>query len=138
MDWAAKYVGLPFAEHGRDESGVDCYGLVRLVWRNECGLELPSYVTEYDSTMDRESIAQALASFGHERDEWIRIPLGQEQPFDGVLLRMLGFPMHVGVVVTPGVMLHCEQGLDAALDRYNTMRWRNRLVGCWRHHSLQG
>ena len=41
--WANKYVGLPWAWKGRTSEGVDCYGLLRLVYRDERGIALPEH-----------------------------------------------------------------------------------------------
>ena len=30
--WAGHYIGLPFRDHGRDRSGLDCWGLIATVW----------------------------------------------------------------------------------------------------------
>lgn len=37
-----KYIGIPYAERGRDYDGCDCYGFVRLVLLDR-GVELPLY-----------------------------------------------------------------------------------------------
>lgn len=140
-DWVEGYVGLPFKERGRAMDGADCYGLVRLVWEREFGIILPAWIDESwaeaeNDAAGRKRVAAALATLGYAAGDWIALGAGEEGAGDGVLLRMLGFPIHVGLVVAPGWMLHCERGLDSALERYDSLRWRNRLVGFWRHRSL--
>jgi cell wall-associated NlpC family hydrolase len=39
--WVADNIGLPFVEAGRDRSGVDCWGLARLVWCEQGGCVVP-------------------------------------------------------------------------------------------------
>ena len=132
-EWAADYVGLPFKEHGRDRGGTDCFGIVRLVLAEQFGVELPAYVDGYASTEDAEDIARIIRG---ELAPWREIPAGEERPGDVVLIRMLNHPMHVGVVVAKGWMLHIEEGIDACLDRYDGARWRRRIVGIYRHETL--
>lgn len=38
-----KYMEIPYMYNGRDEKGCDCYGLVRLVLKNEKEIELPLF-----------------------------------------------------------------------------------------------
>ena len=42
-DWCAQYIGLPFVEGGRDRSGLDCYGLLRLVINERYAGSVPEY-----------------------------------------------------------------------------------------------
>ena len=41
--WAAQYVGIPFAPHGRTHHACDCYGLVALVLGEVFHVEVPFY-----------------------------------------------------------------------------------------------
>lgn len=43
MHWAAKYVGMPYEAGARGPEKVDCWGMVRLIYRNEFGIDLPEY-----------------------------------------------------------------------------------------------
>ena len=46
-----KYIGLPYKENGRSTEGVDCWGLARLFYKHELGIELPSYTELYAGTV---------------------------------------------------------------------------------------
>lgn len=128
--WVADYVGLPFKEKGRDRSGVDCWGLVRLVLAERFGIEVPSYVEEYGSTKERETIGAVIAR--EVQPPWVEVLPGQERPGDVVLMRRGRHPIHVGLVVAPGRMLHVEEGIEACVEDYRGLAWSRRVVGIWR------
>ena len=131
--WAGDYVGLPFAEHGRDRTGVDCWGLVRLVLGERFGVALPCHGTDYRSTLDADGLGALIAR--EMRPAWRPVD-GPGRAGDVALLRLRGAPMHVGVVVAPGVMLHVEQGIDSVIERSDGLRWKKRLLGIYRHEDM--
>lgn len=128
--WVGHYIGLPFKEHGRDRRGVDCWGLVRLVMAEQFGIVLPSYSTYYDSTTREDQLAPLIAE---ERQHWIPIEHGEEVFGDVVVLRMRGQPIHVGLVIEKGRMLHAEVGIGSVLDSYVSARWILRVTGFYRY-----
>lgn len=131
--WTDAYIGLPFKEHGRDRSGLDCWGLVRLVLAERFGLELPSFGEAYRGLRDREAIAAAVEA---ERPTWAPVVVGHETAGDVPLFRMRGAPLHVGVVVRPPLMVHIQRGTGSALEDYRGLRWRDRLLGVYRHPQM--
>lgn len=131
-DWVSAYVGLPFKEGGRNRDGLDCYGLLRLVINERFEGGVPEYEgIAYRPGEDRS----LLAALMDERIRlWRPIAKGDEQPGDGVLLRVMGRPIHVGVVVAPGFMLHIEKNCDSVLERFTAgSRWERRVLGFYRH-----
>lgn len=130
--WAAHYIGLPFAERGRDHKGVDCWGLVRLVMAEQFGRALPSFGNEYDHTCNQVKIAALVT---REVPRWRHIAAGEEQLGDVIVLRVRGVPMHVGLVLGDGQMLHTEKGINSTLERYTSTRWCQRLAGFYRYRS---
>jgi hypothetical protein len=131
MEWTNKYVGIDFVDKGRDLSGADCWGLGKLILEKEKNLIVPSYL-DYIDTEDIKNINQLISQ--HSVVDWIKVE--EEKEFDFVLMRMRGFPAHVGVVVKPGLMIHTEKGLNACLEDYKCSKWSRRIIGFYRHKKL--
>jgi cell wall-associated NlpC family hydrolase len=128
--WVASYVGLPWRDKGRDRSGLDCWGLVRLVLAEQFRIEVPNYADQYVSAAEAEAVAHLMRG---ESGPWREIAWEIACPGDLVLCRFLGEPCHVGVLVAPGLMLHVQRGIDAALVRLDSPLWARRAIGVYRH-----
>lgn len=143
------YVGLPFAENGRDASGLDCWGLVRLVYRERLGIELPSY----GEVEARDLLAVSRTITADSRvGPWHQVGPGEDREFDVVLLRHRVYtegapsrrlPNHCGVVVAPGLLLHVKAGIDSHIVAYRHGAPRapdpvvvRQLVGVFRHEAM--
>ena len=132
--WARQYFGIPFKPHGRDRGGLDCWGLLRLVYMDQFGIDLPSFSERYASTEDEKELGRLISG---ELGPWRPVTGGEELPGDGVLLRVKGEPMHVGVVIGGGFMMHVMRGMDVARERYQSRGWRKRVLGFYRHEAMK-
>lgn len=133
--WVGHYIGLEFKEHGRDRKGLDCWGLVRLVLAEQFGIPLPSYSSEYKDTRDSKAIDE-LYQDEKEIGDWLKIGLGQERLGDVVCMRIRGVPMHVGLIIEKGRMLHIEKGSNSCFVKYNNLEWKNKIDGVYRRREL--
>lgn len=131
MSWAAQYVGIAFEEKGRG-ARVDCWGLLWRVYREVRGIELPQFLESYEGTHG-DGMRQIAEAIRANESHWMRIQPGSEREFDGVLVRMMGLPMHVGIVIAPGQMLHVMEGYTARIDRYRTRIWEKKILGFYRY-----
>jgi cell wall-associated NlpC family hydrolase len=131
VPWAAVYVGLPYEPNGRTRAGVDCYGLVTLVLEEVFNIRLPSYAHCYESPREWPAIRTAVVE---GLRDWVPVPIQEARVGDGVVLRLQGQPMHVGVIVdtAPLTMLHVLADINVCCQRLDTPTWAPRLVGCYR------
>lgn len=121
-------VGIPYRAGGRDRSGCDCWGLVRL-WFAERGIDLPSY--------DGPTIPSghpALAAARAGASAWRRV--------DAPRVGDLGLwtrprrELHAGVMAAPGMVLHND-----SLSRGSAIVRVQDVIGCrpewWRHEAME-
>lgn len=133
LDWTNKYISIPFLEHGRDHAGVDCWGLVRLVFKEQFGVDVESYDDEYISTCENEKLADIVE---RERGMWWSVAPENVRCGDVVLLAIIGYPCHVGIAVGDGMMLNARSGVGVALESYERPYWSRRLRGFYRHGDM--
>lgn len=132
--WSNAFVGIPHLDHGRTLVGCDCWGLVRLVFARQLGIDLPSYAEGYISTDEHAEIS-ALIGGAKESTSWARVD-GLAMPFDIAVFRRGRLDAHVGVVVSDGLMLHMAEGAHSCLEHYRGGKWATRRSGVYRHHRL--
>lgn len=131
----ATYIGLPFAEKGRDRAGVDCWGLIALIYREQLGIEVPSYVENYTSTKDGEEIAAIIRA---ESLDWREMPVEQACLGDVVILRIKGRPWHCGLVLDPPWFLHADRDCGVVRERWDALMWSRRRESVYRHPERIG
>lgn len=120
-----KYVGIPYLENGRSTSGLDCWGLVRLFYKQEFNIDLPSYLEEYSGSYDPK-LPQIIENY---KDNWTKTcapKLG-----DICLFNMLGEPTHVGIYLGNTKFLHARQDQASVIESIQRPIWRNRLEGIY-------
>ncbi len=124
--WIAAYIGIPWET-------LSCWELVRRVLAEKFGVTAPSYLDQYGRPDDWDRIAATVRDV---RPEWVAVAPDAERPGDVIILRLRGHPIHVGIVIEPGDMLHSAQGMGACVESYRGLRWKNRIVGVYRSPEL--
>ena len=129
--WAEKYLGLPFVDGGRTWSGVDCWGLVRLVFKHERGIELPTYGDIPASELIR--IAYKVKE-ETAKEPWNAVSI--PQAIDMAVMYSRHAPIHVGVMVDNKYLLHVEKGTNCVLIDKDHPSVFFRSIGFFRHTEL--
>lgn len=120
------YIGIPYKERGRGRDGLDCWGLVCLMYA-DMDIDVPSYLHDYITSSDIDSVATAI---NKNKAHWRKV----EAPDVGDVLvfNIMGFPCHVGVYVGQGDFIHSFRGTAVCVERLNSISWTRRLSEVYR------
>lgn len=120
-----RWVGVPFREHGRDRTGVDCWGLTLEAARVQ-GVQLPDY--EYVFGDHALTIAQNM------HKHVVVVDVEQLAPGDviGFDTRGDGRLWHLAPYLGDGEYLNVTRGASVVVGRLEQQPWRRMIVGCYR------
>ena len=122
----SKYIGIPYTNKGRDWSGCDCWGLVRLIYKTEYGINLLSFSDDYENSEEGVKVKDVVQK---GKDLFNNIEKESPEYGDIVVFRMKGNPCHVGVYVGSDRVLHVLRGTEAVIERLNSFRLKGRVEG---------
>lgn len=109
MSWLNQYIGMPYKFGGREPRGVDCYGLVKLVYEEQYNEILPDWSTdEINLRVISKEITGAVG--GGEFTQ-------RDEPRDGdfVVCYRAKAAHHLGLYFSGGV-LHCIDGIGVVYE----------------------
>ncbi|TXN25186.1 NlpC/P60 family protein [Methylobacterium sp. WL19] len=136
MHWSVPYIGLPWQVGGLTRDGIACWGLARLVYAEQLGIEVPDYAASVSSLKERAEVASVFAEGTSAAGPWTEVSAGEASEFDIVTFQRAGMTYHAGIVVALGRMLHISgKDEDSCLVDYTTGRWAPRLAGVYRHKA---
>jgi len=124
--WVKKYIGIPFISNGRTLSGCDCYGLVRLVLRNEYGIELPELSDNYADALNVEETAR-LFKENMPALAGQKIPAPHEKAV--AVITEHGVAAHIGIVAGGGYILHTGIKTGSICQKETHPALRGRIEG---------
>lgn len=114
-EWMRQAIGVPFVPHGRDFDGWDCYGLAVSAYHHVLGVELPDF--KYPSVNDFSNIANIFTS--EIAPAW---QLSDGALMDVVCIFRRGLPIHAGLVVMGGRIMHVEHGIETCHEPKSRFR----------------
>jgi len=125
-----KYINIPFVDGGRDFTGLDCYGLVCLMFKEERKVELPDFLElNYEPDWAKHGKNHILENID---ENWMKVNDGRYKRFDcHIFFDEEGIASHVGIEIGDGKFLHVLDGREVQIGKmdiwkhryYGTMRW---------------
>lgn len=128
---ARTWIGTPYHHQASVKGvGTDCLGLVRGIYRDLYGREAeqtPHYSRDWAEAAQQETLLDAA------RRHLIELHLSTTQPGDVLAFRWRAGMMakHLGVIVTPGRMLHAFEGAPV-LEIHLTPWWTRHIAAAFR------
>lgn len=129
----SQYIGIPYVRGRRDiydvSNGLDCWGLVCYFYKNEYNVILPLYdeintsTTALKTCSDSLLLTECYSTF----EETPSSKLG-----DLLLFRIGQHPIHIGIAIDNKTMLHAQDKTGSVIERFNSIKWKNRLVSIHR------
>jgi len=125
-EWVKKYIGIPFASNGRSIDGCDCYGLVRLVLRNEYGVDLPELSDNY---ADALNVSETERLFSENLPVLAGEKIDTPEEKAVVVITEHGISAHIGIVAGGGYILHTGVKTGSVCQRETHPGLRGRIEG---------
>lgn len=111
-------IGIPFKYGGRDEFGLDCYGLVKVLYERE-GHFVPDYFSPTEAPAITHQILSGLTT-------WERVEV---KPGAMLVFRVPSM-LHVAYYLGHDQMIHAWEGSGGVtIERFSF--WQKRLIGAY-------
>jgi len=125
-----QYIGIPYRHLGRNKDGLDCYGLVVIIYKEKLGIQLPD-VCEYKYGVEACEYMEAFYTkeqYEHVSDFhklWEQVDLDKLEKYDVILFSVyddVSAPTHSGVYLGRGKFIHVMHNLPVTISTLERMK----------------
>lgn len=117
--WINQYIGIPYKIGGEDRNGIDCYGLVYLVMREQFNVLLPSHGKHINC---KRVLMRELTSGFLKQLEFGQIyQVEKPRDFDLMIQQRARAVLHIGVFVNNGVLHASDFDKQVVYDDLRTL-----------------
>lgn len=127
--WVQDYIGIPFVSGGRDRTGLDCYGLVRLILAEQYGYQLPILSGLYTNAL---SLAETCTLFQNQVPILTAEKLKEPETAAVALIQMRQLPCHLGLYCGDNSIIHSKYSLGAVIERVDSRVFPGKIMGWYR------
>lgn len=128
-----KYLEIPYKHMGRDESGIDCWGLILMFYKDVYRVKLWDIEESYDIDWSFKNKNHFIENY---HKEWIIS--GTPKKFDVVLFKTKGkIVNHGGIYLGEGKFLHASKA-SIGITRFseNKNYWKKNIENFYRLRIL--
>ena len=113
--WLNEYIGIPYKFGGRERAGLDCYGLIKLIYQDRYQITLPDWVVDdidLGTTSGLRTIIETIEEKVTSGDFTLK-----DAPCDGdfVFCYRNHGAHHCGVYFAGGV-IHCAEPMGVVYE----------------------
>ena len=125
------FIGIPYKNLGREKSGCDCYGIVKLIFKEKRDILLPDFT---ELLYDKDWYKEHNHILDNIWDSWVEV-VYPYQVYD--LLLFYSFELksvvnHLGLVIDDDKFLHISSKYSSKVDKLNDY-WKSRLYKALRY-----
>ena len=125
-----KYIGIPYLDKGRTFAGCDCYGLVKLYYKNELNIDIPEVNTGAETprrtlAVYLEQISKKWREATPQKNAVVAMCLNAEHP------KMV---THFGVMLNNKTMLHSYKNAHSHIISIDHPTVKNQIKGFYKWH----
>lgn len=125
-----RYIGLPYKHQGRTCEGLDCWGLIKLVYKEMLNTELWDIGETYPEDWSWEGKDLFMENY---QKQWERVQ--DPTAFDVVLINSSkGIANHAGVMINDRTFIHCIKA-GVVVSRITDKIWKRRIAGYYRYKN---
>jgi len=132
--WLSEYIGIPWVKHGRTGTGVDCWGLLWLIYSKHFRIDINGLLSAYDDTgIGAREVSGVIDG---EKSNWRCVEQENVRLGDVVVFNLASIPSHVGMLLDSDNFIHVLEGTHSVIDKWKGLNWASRIEGVYRCPAL--